>query len=346
MEERTDAELVAEALAGHREAFACLVRRYQDYAYGTAIGMLPDFDLARDVVQEAFLAAYRNLRKLREPARFPGWLRGIVRHMAHRALREMERVRMLANELGRVAEPFATAPWPDRSAEDREQREIVRGALARLSAKNREAVSLYYVDGLSYTDIASFLRVTETTVRGRLQRGRAELRKELTMVARAFKEEQLPDDFSAEVKRLLDAAAELGEEHTKALRRLAEIGGPAVDPLCEALGDPRVRVRMAAARALCTIGDARALRPLLRILYAYAEDMRTGDAILRSGKALAIPGLREELLRIVRQGSEGEKDWAVQALAHVTGDDEVFDCLCRVFRDPGTKLRNQALWAL
>ena len=80
MDEISQVRLVEEALAGDREAFCALVRAYQDYAYGVAMGILPDFDLARDVVQEAFLAAYRNLPKLRGASRFGGWLRGIVRN--------------------------------------------------------------------------------------------------------------------------------------------------------------------------------------------------------------------------------------------------------------------------
>ena len=88
------------------------------------------------------------------------------------------------------------------------------------------------MDGLSYADIAAFLGVTKTTVRGRLQRGRAQLRKELTMVERTFKEHELPRDFSAEINGLLDAAAARGKAHEKAIKRLAEIGAPAVDPLC------------------------------------------------------------------------------------------------------------------
>ena len=72
MDDKPDGVLVAETLAGQREAYCVLVRRYQDYAYGVAVGVLSDFDLARDVVQEAFLAAYRDLRKLKSPDRFGG----------------------------------------------------------------------------------------------------------------------------------------------------------------------------------------------------------------------------------------------------------------------------------
>ena len=67
------------------------------------------------------------------------------------------------------------------------------------------------------------------------------------MVERSFKEEELPEEFAAEVAGLLDVAAVRGREHEEAIKRLAEMGGPAVDLLCEALGDPRAPVRRAAA---------------------------------------------------------------------------------------------------
>jgi len=347
MHEKPEAELIRDVLAGELEAFSVLVKRYQDYAYGVAIGVLSDFDLARDVVQEAFLCAFRELRKLKDPARFSGWLRGIVRHTAFRALRELQRVRKMAEELGRTIEPVPTAPSPVQEAQEAERRKIVRCALERLNDKNREAVSLYYVDGLSYEDIAGFLGVTQATVQGRLQRGRAKLRKEmLTMVEETFKEQELADDFSDEIKRLLEAAAVRGREHEEAIKRLAEIGAPAVDPLCEALGDSRVPVRRAAAAALCLIGDPGALRPVLRLLYADANWPILDDVFI-SGRVLRIPGAREELIRVLSEGAEVDTYHITQALAKATGDDAVHDCLVAVARDPARPqgLRAQAAWA-
>ncbi|MCK4284185.1 MAG: HEAT repeat domain-containing protein, partial [Candidatus Brocadiae bacterium] len=110
------------------------------------------------------------------------------------------------------------------------------------------------------------------------------------MVEETFKEQELPTGFSAEIRRLLDAAATRGEEHERAIERLAEIGVAAVGPLCEALSDARAPVRRAAARALCAIGDARALRPILRLLYV---DEAWQAELFRSGRVLAVPGVRE-----------------------------------------------------
>jgi len=345
--DKTDAELVSETLAGRKEAFSGLVRRYQDHAYGAAIGMLADFELARDVVQEAFLAAYRDLAKCRQPDRFGGWLHGIVRNLARRALRELRQVRSLAEQMGHSAVAVDRSPGPDESAEDAEARAMVLAALDRLSESHREVVSLHYVDGLSYRDIAGFLDVTETTVQGRLQRGREALRREMKMVKDTFQREKLPDDFGQQVRRLLNLVDEAGSQRGRAVQQLAELGAPAVEPLCEALSDPRIAVRRVAACALCRIGDERALQPILRLLYA--KDSWLHGKLFASGHALAVPGLRDELLRMLDTDEATELYWAVQILSHLPDDVEVFERLMAVFRNEARRsvgLRCHALAAL
>jgi len=366
MEEKTEARLVAETLAGSGKAFASLVQRYQEYAYGVAIGLLTDFELARDVVQEAFMAAYRDLGKLKEPERFGGWLHGIVRHMSFRALRDLDRVRGLTEELRKA--DFAPAPSrrPDETAEDEERRRIVREALNRLSERNREVVGLHYVDGLSYADIAEFLNVTETTVQGRLQRARAQLREELTVVEEAFEREELPEDFAAEITRLLEAVAaprtrppglvrqSRKKDRGRAVRRLQEIGAPAVDPLCEALEDPRGAVRQVALRALCLLGDARAQRPVVRLLTG--DDPWTCWKVLVDGHVLSIPGVQDALVQIAQEGKSATTrhaqvapEMALRALGHAEYSPELVETIADIFRDSAgyhRQLRRAALCAL
>ena len=342
MDERTDAALVEAALDGQTEAFCALVRKYQDFAYGIAVGQVSDFDLARDIVQESCLTAYRELEKLRDHARFPGWLHGIVRNTARRSRRQLARVQALAADLCRTAQPFAATPPPDVLAEQAERREMVRRALEGLGEKSREAVSLYYVNGFSYADIAALLRVPKATVKGRIQRGRGQLREGLTMVEKTFKDEGLPEDFAAEIRGLLEHAAPRGQERESAIRRIAEIGGPAVAPLCAALDDPIHTVRLLAARALCAIGDARALDPVLDRADPWGE-------VFKSGRVLAIDGMRDALLEIVRGQRPGDLPSAVAALSHATGDEEVYAAVVSVFQDdqPGRfQPRAHALAAL
>ncbi len=168
-----DASLVALTLAGRVHAFTELARRHQDYAYGRAFGVLADFHLAHDVVQEALLAAYQDLPKLQDPHRFRPWLSGIVRHMAHRALRELGRVNSLADALVDASDLADRPPRPDGLIEREELRQQVQAALGRLSGTNRQVATLYYMDGLSYADVAGLVGVSKTVVQGRLQRARA-----------------------------------------------------------------------------------------------------------------------------------------------------------------------------
>ncbi len=347
MDIKSDEILVRETISGRPEAFAELVQRYQDYGYALAVGKVSDFELARDVVQEAFLLAYQDLGRLRDPCRFAGWFGQIVRHTASNVLRELSRARSLTAKLSQDTPPEGTASPADRWAEDKEESGNVRRALERLNEKNREAVCLYYVDGLSYTDIAGLLEVSKATVLGRLQRARIQLREELTMVEKAFKHEGLPEDFSEEIQRLLDEAAVRGRDRERTVGRLVQMGGSAVDFLCRALSDRRVAVKMVAARALCRIGDTRAIGPLLGVL-------RDGDywmvnEIIRTGRILAIPGVREELLEIVREGKPDEQYWALIALSHAGEDQQVFETVLEKFRDQKhteVKVRCSAMVAL
>src|SRR6266481_7642588 len=80
-------QLVRRASGGDVAAFVDLTRRFQHFAFGSALALVRDFQQAEDVVQEAFVAAWKALPMLAEPAAFPGWLRGIVRHHALHAMR-------------------------------------------------------------------------------------------------------------------------------------------------------------------------------------------------------------------------------------------------------------------
>jgi len=70
--------LVRAAQDGDKEAFGQVVMRFQDMAYASAYATVGDACLAPDIAQKAFLDAYLNLSKLRDPAAFPGWFRRIV----------------------------------------------------------------------------------------------------------------------------------------------------------------------------------------------------------------------------------------------------------------------------
>ena len=196
MSEQTDASLVGAVLDGHAEPFCALVRRYQDHVYGVALGVLADFHLALDAAQEAFLCAYCDLPKLKDPGRFGAWLCGIARNTALEMRRNWKRQEALARKAAEHASAPDSAPSTQQLAAENEERTLVRRALHSINEKDREALTLYYADGLSYSEICGFLSVSKGTLKGRLQRGRAALRKELDMVEQACKD-NAPDETFA-----------------------------------------------------------------------------------------------------------------------------------------------------
>src|SRR5215510_6623098 len=86
--ELTDDQIIERTLAGESEAFGILVRRWERSIYGLALRMLGRDEDARDVCQETFLAAFRNLRKFRGDAKFSSWLYRIALNACHSRLRK------------------------------------------------------------------------------------------------------------------------------------------------------------------------------------------------------------------------------------------------------------------
>ena len=210
MDPRTDANLVAEALSGSAEPFCALVRRYQGHVYAVAVGILADFDLALDAAQEAFLCAYCDLPTLRDPERFGAWLCGIARNTAFEVRRDRRRQRTLAERAAQRVPNDAAAPSARATAAGNEERSLVREALGRIRETDREALALHYFDGLSYAEICDFLDVSAGTLKGRLQRGRAALRKELAIVKQACKDNAPDDAFARSLARAVAVFAAKG----------------------------------------------------------------------------------------------------------------------------------------
>ena len=81
--ERNDADLVADSLGGSRDAFRAIVERYQTLICSLAYNATGNLAQSEDVAQETFLAAWTDLRYLREPAKLRSWLCGIVRNLSN-----------------------------------------------------------------------------------------------------------------------------------------------------------------------------------------------------------------------------------------------------------------------
>lgn len=166
----SDDALVRQCLKGERQAYDILVRKYQSAAFGLAFSFVRNADDAAELVQEAFIRVYTHLEQLKEPAKFGGWFRTIVANRAkkwHRQKREQVALMSVAEELGQKA---------TQQFEQNEYRLSIWEQVHNLDEIYRVPVTLFYGSGLSYEEIASFLDVPISTVRGRLQKARQQLK--------------------------------------------------------------------------------------------------------------------------------------------------------------------------
>jgi len=204
MAEPTDARLIEETLKGNPEAFGVLVERYRDAVFGAVLSRIAGFSDAQDVAQETFIEAYRSLSSLREPVAFPGWLHTIACRQCSRWHRS--RSSALADEMSELERRADLTPQdallPDEALDRQELRDQVMATIRSLPSHLREAITFYYIDGLSYEDIGRFLSVPPSTVKGRLQSGRKRLKERmLTMVEETLQHECPERQFTDEVLR-------------------------------------------------------------------------------------------------------------------------------------------------
>jgi RNA polymerase sigma factor (sigma-70 family) len=202
-------QLVRRASEGDVKAFVDLTQRFQHFAFGSALAQVRDFQQAEDIVQEAFVAAWSSLPTLADPAAFPGWLRGIVRHHAFRVTR---RKRLHAVPLTDAEDIPSDDPPADHILEQRLQAAAALAAISELPDRLREPATLFFVHECSHQDVATFLGLSLPTVNNRLHEARSHLKtRMLTMVTDTLHSHALPDDFANRIGRLIEARGELVE---------------------------------------------------------------------------------------------------------------------------------------
>ena len=200
-------QLVRRAGGGDVKAFVELTRRFQQFAFGSALALVRDFQHAEDVVQEAFVAAWSALPTLTEPAAFPGWLRGIVRHHAFRLLR---RKRLKSVPLMEAEALPDEEPLPDHILEQRRQAAAALAAISELPDKLREPATLFFVHECSHQDVATFLGLSVVTVNNRLHAARTHLKQRmLAMATDTLHANALPDDFANRIGRLIETRGDV-----------------------------------------------------------------------------------------------------------------------------------------
>lgn len=171
MDEMSDADLVELARSGDADGFRVLVSRYRAMAMSVALHLSGDREAAEDLVQEAALAAFVSLGRLRDPDRFRSWFYGTVVNVTRAWRRRQAGRPVLLDDWDTVR--LLAAPADE--AAQRELRWIVTGALRCLPEASRTVLVLFYYDGLPVREIAARLGVTAAAVKSRLHKGRSQL---------------------------------------------------------------------------------------------------------------------------------------------------------------------------
>lgn len=165
--------------AGEQSAFEELVDAYEKKIFQSAFRFLSDRELAADATQEVFLKIYRGISSFKEESQLSTWIYRVTFNtcMDMKAKQKRTPEILSSTEDGEPGlERFRDhAPTPEESALLSEDREAIRRAISALSEEQRTVIVLRDVEGRSYQEIAGLLKLSEGTVKSRINRARARL---------------------------------------------------------------------------------------------------------------------------------------------------------------------------
>lgn len=176
----SSAELVAEARRGNRPAMDALVRLTYAETYTLAFRLTGNEDDARDVAQEAYLRAWRGMRRFRGDARFSTWMYRITANCAASALARRARTRTEVLDDEAAIVDVRPGSDPEGRATSTHDRRALTVAVGALPVGLREVLVLRDIYDLPHRAIAEHLGITEAAAKVRLHRARRRLLADLT----------------------------------------------------------------------------------------------------------------------------------------------------------------------
>ena len=192
-----DVVLIQRILAGDETAFESLIRKYRKQIHAHAWRKTGDFHIAEDITQDTFLQVYQKLDTLDDPTRFSGWLYAIVNRLCIAWFRK-NRIRTESLEETDISEIETEAYSQYVAAENAKtnaeaQRDLVQKLLTKLKESDRQIITLHYFQEMTYSEIGSYLGISESSIKSRLHRARQRLKKYEFIIQEAlditFKEE-------------------------------------------------------------------------------------------------------------------------------------------------------------
>ncbi|MCZ6676034.1 MAG: sigma-70 family RNA polymerase sigma factor [Candidatus Poribacteria bacterium] len=273
-------------LTQRHHAFGEIVRRFQDMAFGVAYALLGDFQLAEDAAQEAFIEAYRNLSKLQETKAFSSWLRQIVIRRCHRITR---RKRPSTEPIEKAFNIPSGETDPAAAIAEKDLKERVLAAIRTLPEKERIATTLFYINGYSQKDIATFMDISIRTIKKQLHDSRKKLKERLVdnMVKDTLQEKR-PSRDDQFVKEILfkairegepDQVSELLNEDSTLIHAKDEQGRTPIESLIKGLHPSIVRKAEVKRKAIYDLLIQRGANPELHVSIALNDTDTVEDII-------------------------------------------------------------------
>jgi RNA polymerase sigma-70 factor (ECF subfamily) len=168
----SDNILIARIASGDRLAMQTLFARHRLSVYRWIVRIVRDEDLAEDLLSEVFLDVWRQAAKFESRASVSTWLLAIARYKALSAQRRRVDVELDEEVVATIADP---ADDPERVLQKKDQGELIRGALAKLSPEHSEIIDLVYYHGKSVKEVAEVVGIPEATVKTRMFYARKKL---------------------------------------------------------------------------------------------------------------------------------------------------------------------------
>ncbi len=194
--------LIRRTQNGDLSAFDTVIHRFRDMAVGYAYSILGDFHLAEDAAQDAFIQAYRGLKKLRHPEAFPSWFRRIVFKYCNRITRKKQHSTVPFEGMDELVDPSKS---PVEIVQKKEEQDAILGRIKSLPEQERMATALFYIDGYSMTEVGDFLEVPLGTIKSNLHSARKKLKERMVdMVKDTLKGNAPGDEFNARIRRILE----------------------------------------------------------------------------------------------------------------------------------------------
>ncbi len=166
-------DLTQRLMAKDQRAYEELIDTYGEKLLRLAYMVVGDKQVAEDVVQESFLALYKNLHNFRGESRLGTWLSRITLNKAKNKVRP--KILQKISYLWEI-KAIDTAPLPQDSYERKESQAIVKEILFSLPLKYRNTLYLYYYEEMKIKDIAQVLDISQSGVKARLQRGKEQMK--------------------------------------------------------------------------------------------------------------------------------------------------------------------------